>query len=137
VSPLFCHSNKFNAKLLWLSRTADPLVHHGRHFGRSVHAMCNVRALITNGLVRMAESEGEVQEETLTFEFVLILSCLDFYLCTMLEHRARGEHRAFKKLLELVPRLTERLLEASDEESMMMADLVRLRANFNFLSHAL
>ena len=77
------------------------MVHHGRHFGRSVHAMCNVRALITNGLVRMAESEGEVQEETLTFEFVLILSSLYFSLCTMLEYRARGEHRVFQKLLQM------------------------------------
>jgi hypothetical protein len=99
--------------------------------------MCNVRALITNGLVRMAESEGEVQEETLTFEFVLILSSLYFSLCTMLEYRARGEHRVFQKLLQMVPRLTERLLGASDEESMMMADLVCLTADFNYLSHAL
>jgi hypothetical protein len=32
----------------------------------------------------------------------------------------------FQKLLRMVPRFTERLMEASDEESMMMADLVRL-----------
>lgn len=87
--------------------------------------MCHVQALITNGLVRMAESEGEVQEETLTFEFVLILGCLYFRSRTTLEYRARKEHRAFQKLLQMVPRLTERLLESSDEESMMMADLVR------------
>ena len=99
--------------------------------------MCNVRVLITNGLVRMAESEGEVQEETLTFEFVSILSCLYFCSRTMLEYRARGEHRVFKKLMELVPRFTERLLEASDEESMMIADLVHLTSNSIYLSHAL
>jgi len=99
--------------------------------------MCNVRALITNALVRIAESEGEVQEETLTFEFVPIHSC--FYFCsrTTLEYRARGEHWAFQNLLQIVPRLTERLLEAFDEESMMMADLVRMTADFNYLSHAL
>ena len=55
----------------------------------------------------------------------------------MLEYRARGEHRAFQKLLQLVPRLTERLLDASDEESMIMADLVCLAADFTYLSHAL
>jgi len=99
--------------------------------------MCNVQALIMNGLVHMAESEGEVQEETLTFEFVLMLSCLYFCSCTMLEYRARVEHQAFKKLLQMVPCLTEHLLEASDKESMMMADLVCLTADFDYLSHAL
>jgi hypothetical protein len=34
--------------------------------------MCNVQALITNGLVRVAEADGDVQEEQLTFEFVLL-----------------------------------------------------------------
>jgi len=45
-----------------------------------MHTMCNVQALITTALVRMAESEGEVQEEMLTFEFVPIHSC--FYFCS-------------------------------------------------------
>ena len=31
----------------------DPLVHHGRHFGRTEHALCNVRTLLTNGLVHL------------------------------------------------------------------------------------
>ena len=47
-----------------LSRGSDPLVHHGRHFGRTVHAMCNVRALIGNGLLLL--ENGEVTEELLT-----------------------------------------------------------------------
>ena len=55
------------------------MVHHGQHFGRTVHAMCSVQVLITNSLVLMAESDGEVQEETLTFEFVLILGCSYFH----------------------------------------------------------
>lgn len=75
-----------------------------------------MRVLIMNSLVHMAESEGEMQEETLTFEFVLILRCLYFYSCMMLEYRARGEHWAFQKLLQMVPCLTEHLLEASNEE---------------------
>ena len=53
----------------WLSRARDPLVHHGRHFGRTVHAMCNVQALVTNSLLRMADG-AEVAEELLTPEFV-------------------------------------------------------------------
>lgn len=88
--------------------------------------MCSVQALITNSLVRMAESDGEVQEETLTFECVSVLGC--FYFCSRItpNYRARKEHWVFKKLLQMVPRLTERLMGASDEESTMVADLVRL-----------
>jgi hypothetical protein len=49
-----------------MSRTVtDPLVHHGRHFGRVVHTFCNVNVLITNGLTRMGESEP-VDIESLT-----------------------------------------------------------------------
>ncbi|OBZ76626.1 hypothetical protein A0H81_03264 [Grifola frondosa] len=38
-------------------RTSDPLVHHGRHFGRTIHAMCNVSALIVNCVLRLDERE--------------------------------------------------------------------------------
>jgi hypothetical protein len=54
---------------LWPSRITDPLVHHGRHFGRTIHAMCNVQALITNVLLLLGE-DGEVAEESLTAESV-------------------------------------------------------------------
>lgn len=57
-----CH-----ALMLPPSRASDPLVHYGRHFGRAVHAMCSIQALLTNGIVRMGE-EGEVIEESLTPE---------------------------------------------------------------------
>jgi hypothetical protein len=50
-------------------RGGNPLVHHGRHFGRTVHAMCNLPSLISRALSRMAVEDG-VAEETLTFEFV-------------------------------------------------------------------
>lgn len=36
-----------------ISCAMDPLVHHGRHFGRTVHALCNVNALVTNGILRL------------------------------------------------------------------------------------
>ena len=45
----------------------DPLVHHGRHFGRTIHALCNVRALITSGLLRMVELAG-CDEDAFSFE---------------------------------------------------------------------
>lgn len=46
----------------------DPLVHHGRHFGRTIHAMCRVHTLVTNGILR----EGELAdrpEESFTAEY--------------------------------------------------------------------
>jgi hypothetical protein len=55
--------------MLLLSRASDPLIHYGRHFGRAVHAMCNIQALLTNGILRMGEEE-EVTEELLTPEHV-------------------------------------------------------------------
>jgi hypothetical protein len=36
--------------------------------------MCNVQALITNGILRMGE-DAEVSEESLTFEYALSLRC--------------------------------------------------------------
>jgi len=75
----------------------DPLVHHGRHFGRTVYAMCNVRSLITNGVLRLQESDGgDVLEESLTSE-------------------ARTEHRIFQKLLATVPNLLDRVVESEAE----------------------
>ena len=35
--------------------TQDPLVHHGRHFGRAVHSFCSMQTLLTNGILSMAE----------------------------------------------------------------------------------
>lgn len=45
--------------LILCSTAQDPLVHHGRHFGRAVHAFCNVQTLILNGLVTLGEGEDE------------------------------------------------------------------------------
>lgn len=44
-------------KLGCLSCITDPLVHYGRHFGRTEHALCHIRTLLKNGLMnlRMAE----------------------------------------------------------------------------------
>ena len=46
---------------------SDPLVHHGHHFGRTLHAMTNVKALLTNGVLRLGEL-AEQAEETFTAE---------------------------------------------------------------------
>lgn len=57
----------------------DPLTHHGRHFCRTVHALCNVQALLTNGILRMVELADE-PEENFTAEYVIC------YLNTLLCH---------------------------------------------------
>lgn len=47
------------------SSGADPLVHYGRHFGRTVHAMCSIHAVIVTGLIhaaKIAETELGVDE---------------------------------------------------------------------------
>ncbi|KAF8221164.1 hypothetical protein L208DRAFT_1329803, partial [Tricholoma matsutake] len=88
--------------MLPLSRASDPLVHYGQHFGRAVHAMCSMQALLTNGILCMGE-EGEVIEESLTPE----------------------QHRAFQQLLHMVPHLLEHLMEASNEECMAVAELIQ------------
>ncbi|KAF8313931.1 hypothetical protein F5887DRAFT_895973, partial [Amanita rubescens] len=85
------------------SRAGDPFVHHGRHFGRTVHAMCNVQALIANSLLLFGQ-DGEVALETLTSQ-------------------QRKELNVFQKLLEMVPHLQERLTESSElEEYMSIAE---------------
>jgi hypothetical protein len=40
----------------------DPLVHHGRHFGCTVHALCRVHTLLTNGILREVELADEPEE---------------------------------------------------------------------------
>jgi hypothetical protein len=87
----------------------DPLVHHGRHFGRTVHALCSVSALFINGILRIGEL-ADREEETFT-------------------HEERREHRVFQQLLQSVPGLEVRLLEGSDEEIGHVADLIQKGAS--------
>jgi hypothetical protein len=49
------------------------MVHHGRHFGRTLHAMTNVQVLLTNGILRMGELADQ-PDDAFTSEYVL--SCL-------------------------------------------------------------
>jgi hypothetical protein len=44
------------------SSNMDVLVHHGRHFGRTVHALCRVHTLLTNGILRNIEEADEPVE---------------------------------------------------------------------------
>ncbi|KAJ3535197.1 hypothetical protein NMY22_g6599 [Coprinellus aureogranulatus] len=72
----------------------DPLVHHGRHFGRTVYAFANMHALIVAGLAADEESPPETQQE-------------------------RRELRVFQKLLSLIPGFEERLVSCKSEEEVM------------------
>lgn len=64
-------------RLFWLhfwffdSRATDPLIHYGRHFGRTIHALCNVHALINNGIIQMGE-RSEEPEEAFTAQYDIL-----------------------------------------------------------------
>jgi hypothetical protein len=49
------------------SCVTDPLVHCGQHFGQAIHALCNVQALLMNGLLQMGEL-ADMPEESFTAE---------------------------------------------------------------------
>jgi hypothetical protein len=72
-------------------------------------------------------------DEAFTAEYVLpfhpipnsILYVTFSSICDPLyRSRERREHQVFRKLLNLVPGLEERLMEGSEEETRMVADLV-------------
>ncbi|KAG2128227.1 hypothetical protein BD769DRAFT_1628188 [Suillus cothurnatus] len=43
--------------------TSDPLISHGRHFGRTVFALCNYPSLLTNGILRLEQMEETPLED--------------------------------------------------------------------------
>jgi hypothetical protein len=103
------------------SCATDPLVHYGRHFGRTLHVFCTVGALLSNGILRMGEL-SEQSEDTLTHEFVFPFSSYNAWLTSA---RERREHRIFQALLQMIPGLEERLMEGSNEDVIHVAELVR------------
>ena len=73
LSTVFVILSDSYSHLSGIRHSSDSLVHHGRHFRRTVYAMCNVRLLITNGLCQLEESDGgEISEESLTSEYVFL-----------------------------------------------------------------
>ncbi|KAH6885164.1 hypothetical protein BKA70DRAFT_1377492 [Coprinopsis sp. MPI-PUGE-AT-0042] len=84
----------------------DPLVHHGRHFGRTIQAFCQVHLLLKQGLTRTIQLElGRIAEDDLT-------------------DSERQEHRIYTALLGLSPTLEERLCTGSEQELFHIADLI-------------
>jgi len=103
---------------------SDPLIGHGRHFGRTVHALCNVGSLLTNGILRLGEQADE-PEESFTAEYVQHTQSIDFPPLTLFETpRQRREHRVFAMLLQMVPNLEVRLMEGGDEDVVSIAETV-------------
>jgi hypothetical protein len=64
-----------------------------------------------------------------------LTQALHQHLVLSLSCRARREHRVFTKLLSMVPHLMECLMESSEEESMMIGDLVCLISKFYFKNY--
>jgi len=60
------------------STATDPLVSYGRHFGRTIHALANVKVLITNGILRLGEL-AEDAEESFTIEYVQTITRRNFH----------------------------------------------------------
>ncbi|TEB39957.1 hypothetical protein FA13DRAFT_1618760 [Coprinellus micaceus] len=90
-----------------LSRTkTDPLVGHGRHFGRTIRTFCRIHTLITNGLTRTMQLELErITEGELTAGEL-------------------SEHRMYQALLLLSPGLEERLNTGSEQDVHYVADMI-------------
>ncbi|KAF8067037.1 hypothetical protein FPV67DRAFT_1417472 [Lyophyllum atratum] len=84
----------------------DPLVHHGRHFGRTVHALCRVHTLLANGVQYEVDLHDNPDQ--------------NFSL------REQREYRVYRQLLQMVPGLEERLMmPASDDEVRHIADMIQ------------
>ncbi|KAJ2911745.1 hypothetical protein MD484_g8668, partial [Candolleomyces efflorescens] len=110
-SPLPVTGKRSGGPLDWPARkkpmVTDPLVHHGRHFGRTVYAFANVHALILAGL------SAEEQDHDAPPESRVV----------------RRDLRIYLKLLEMVPGLEEKLMNASSEEVVSIASMLQKGAN--------
>ncbi|KAG1873262.1 hypothetical protein C8R48DRAFT_746079 [Suillus tomentosus] len=86
----------------WTS--SNPLVLHGRHFGRTVFALCNYPALLTAGILRLEELQDSPIED---------------YPADV-----RREHRVFMDLIESYPGLLDRLTMGEDEDVIHLGELL-------------
>ncbi|TEB33309.1 hypothetical protein FA13DRAFT_1627468, partial [Coprinellus micaceus] len=84
----------------------DPLVGHGRHFGRTVRTFCRVHTLISNGLSRTMQLELERLTEADLSEMEL------------------SDHRQYQQLLVLSPGLEERLNTGTEGDLRYVADMI-------------
>ncbi|KAH6902506.1 hypothetical protein BKA70DRAFT_1112837 [Coprinopsis sp. MPI-PUGE-AT-0042] len=89
---------------MWFRNQTDPLVHHGRHFGRTVYAFVNIYALINNGLAVEDEEAEEAPEEP--------------------------QDASIPEFTQMIPSLHQRILDASEEEVMAIAAMVSSCSTF-------
>ncbi|KAG2086100.1 hypothetical protein BD769DRAFT_1681354 [Suillus cothurnatus] len=83
--------------------SSNPLVLHGRHFGRTVFSLCNYPALLTAGILRLEELQD---------------SCIEDYPADV-----RREHRVFMNLIDSYPGLLDRLTTGEEEDVIHIGDL--------------
>ncbi|KAG2151041.1 uncharacterized protein EDB93DRAFT_1249536 [Suillus bovinus] len=84
--------------------SSNPLVLHGRHFGRMVFALCNYPSLLTGGMLRLEELQD---------------SSIEDYPADV-----RREHRVFMELVDSYPNLLERLTTGKEEDVIHVRELI-------------
>ncbi|KAG2737560.1 hypothetical protein P692DRAFT_20761451 [Suillus brevipes Sb2] len=84
--------------------SSNPLVLHGRHFGRTVFALCNYPALLTAGILRLEELQD---------------SSIEDYPADV-----RQEHKVFTELIDSYPGLLDRLTNGEEEDIIHVGELM-------------
>ncbi|KAG1847300.1 hypothetical protein C8R48DRAFT_677642, partial [Suillus tomentosus] len=84
--------------------SSNPLVLHGRHFGRTVFALCNYPSLLTAGILRLEELQDSPIED---------------YPADV-----RREHRVFMELIDSYPGLLDRLTNGEEEDVIHAGELL-------------
>jgi hypothetical protein len=112
--------------LCWISCdscVSDPLVSHGRHFCRTVHALCNIKALLTNSLLLTTSGPTDA-EESFTSEYVF--HYFNEASSNLYPTSERREYYVFMTLLQMVPGLGDRLTDGGGSEVVTIAEMVRV-----------
>ncbi|KAJ3523461.1 hypothetical protein NMY22_g11433 [Coprinellus aureogranulatus] len=108
LSDINVNGKRSASSLEWAPRkkpeVSDPLVHHGRHFGRAVYAFANVHALLLAGL---AARDGEVPPTA----------------------EERRERRVYVKLVDMVPSLEDLLHISTPDKVSAIATMIQKGAN--------
>ena len=105
------------------STATGPLVSYGWHFGHTIHALANVKVLVTNSILRLGELAEEL-EENFTIEWVWKLLEKKTISHDWFCFRQRREHHVFQQLLQMVPSLEERIMSGNDGQIMEVAEHV-------------
>ncbi|KAF6751825.1 hypothetical protein DFP72DRAFT_815914, partial [Ephemerocybe angulata] len=87
-------------------RGSDPLIHYGRHFGRTVRTFCRIQGLIKVGLAQSVELElGRTTKEDLSAS-------------------ERTEHELYRQLLKMIPGLEEKLCNGGEHDLFYIAETI-------------